>query len=61
MAADTRFRVLPCCPLGGDQARLADLLDRTERLDGLPNDADALKELIDDRMAAAKPKVKVRT
>jgi threonine synthase len=42
-------------------ARLADLLDRTERLDGLPNDADALKEMIDDRMAAAKPKVKVRT
>ncbi len=42
-------------------ARLADLLDRTERLDGLPNDAAALKEMIDDRMAVAKPKVKVRT
>ena len=42
-------------------ARLGDLLDRTERLDGLPNDAGALKDMIDDRMAAAKPKVKVRT
>jgi threonine synthase len=42
-------------------ARLADLLDRTERLDGLRNDAEALKELIDDRMTAAKPRVKVRT
>ena len=42
-------------------ARLADLLDRTERVDGLRNDAEALKELIDDRMAAAKPRVKVRT
>jgi threonine synthase len=41
-------------------ARLDDLLDRTERLDGLANDADALKQMIDDRMAAAKPKVKVR-
>ena len=42
-------------------ARLADLLDRTERVDGLPNDAAALKDMIDDRMAAAKPRVKVRT
>ena len=42
-------------------ARLGDLLDRTERVDGLPNDAGALKDMIDDRMAAAKPKVKVRT
>ena len=42
-------------------ARLADLLDRTERVDGLPNDAGALKDMIDDRMAAAKPRVKVRT
>ncbi len=41
--------------------RLADLLDRTERVDGLPNDEAALKEMIDDRMVAAKPKVKVRT
>ena len=31
--------------------RLADLLERTERVDGLPNDIEALKELIDDRMA----------
>jgi threonine synthase len=42
-------------------ARLGDLLDRTERVDGLPNDAGALKDMIDDRMTAAKPKVKVRT
>ena len=34
-------------------ARLADLLDRTERVDGLPNDIEALKELIDDRMGTA--------
>jgi len=32
--------------------RLADLLERTERVDGLGNDADALKALIDERMAA---------
>ncbi len=32
--------------------RLADLMERTERVDGLPNDAAALKELIDERMAA---------
>ena len=32
--------------------RLADLFQRTERVDGLPNDVEALKELIDDRMAA---------
>jgi threonine synthase len=32
--------------------RLADLMDRTERVDGLPNDAAALKSLIDERMAA---------
>src|SRR5476649_1345684 len=55
-AVQTAIGVRPALP-----ARLADLLDRTERLDGLPNDADALKEMIDDRMAAAKPKVKVRT
>ncbi len=42
-------------------ARLADLLDRTERVDGLPNDVGALKEMIDDRMAAQSRKVKVRT
>ena len=33
-------------------ARLADLMDRTERVDGLPNDVGALKGLIDERMAA---------
>ena len=32
--------------------RLADLMDRTERVDGLANDVAALKALIDDRMAA---------
>ncbi len=32
--------------------RLADLLDRTERVDGLRNDIDALKGLIDERMGA---------
>jgi threonine synthase len=32
--------------------RLADLMERTERVEGLANDADALKALIDARMAA---------
>jgi threonine synthase len=32
--------------------RLADLMDRTERVDGLHNDAAALRGLIDERMAA---------
>ena len=32
--------------------RLADLLDRTERVDGLRNDVEALKALIDERMGA---------
>ena len=32
--------------------RLADLMERTERVDGLPNDVVALKDLIDERMAA---------
>ena len=36
--------------------RLADLLTRTERVDGLPNDVAALKTLIDDRMEAAEPR-----
>jgi threonine synthase len=35
--------------------RLADLMERTERVDGLRNDAAALKGLIDERMAALKP------
>ena len=36
--------------------RLADLLTRTERVDGLTNDVAALKALIDDRMEAAEPR-----
>ena len=36
-------------------ARLADLMDRTERVDGLRNDIAALKDLIDQRMATAAP------
>jgi threonine synthase len=35
--------------------RLADLMDRTERVDGLRNDIAALKDLIDQRMATAAP------
>jgi len=41
--------------------RLADLFQRTERVDGLPNDVEALKELIDDRMAAQEQRPRVRT
>ena len=41
--------------------RLADLYQRTERVDGIPNDIATLKELIDDRMAAAAPRPRVRT
>ena len=36
-------------------ARLGDLMDRVERVDGLPNDVAALKGLIDNRISAAKP------
>jgi threonine synthase len=36
-------------------ARLGDLMERAERVDGLPNDIAALKTLIDQRMALAKP------
>ena len=36
--------------------RLADLMTRTERVDGLPNDVAALKQLIDDRMEAVEPR-----
>jgi threonine synthase len=39
--------------------RLADLLTRTERVDGLANDVTALKEMIDDRMDAAQPRPKM--
>ena len=46
-------------------ARLGDLMDRTERVDGLPNDIAALKDMIEDRMAAGRPRdrtvMKVRT
>jgi len=45
-------------------ARLADLMDRAERVDGLRNDVEALKAMIDERRAmAAAPAVrpKVRT
>ena len=46
-------------------ARLGDLMDRAERVDGLPNDIAALKDLIDERMALAHEpapaRAKVRT
>ena len=44
--------------------RLGDLMDRAERVDGLPNDIAALKGLIDERMALAHEapaRAKVRT
>jgi threonine synthase len=41
--------------------RLADLLQRTERVDGLANEVAALKQLIDDRMAAKRARPRVRT
>ena len=41
-------------------ARLADLMDRAERVDGLPNDVAALKTLIDERMALAREPAPVR-
>jgi threonine synthase len=41
--------------------RLADLFQRTERVDGLTNDVEALKQLIDDRMAAKTQRLRVRT
>ena len=36
--------------------RLADLLDRTERVEGADNEAGALKIMIDERMAVARPR-----
>jgi threonine synthase len=42
-------------------ARLADLLDRTERVDGLPNDIDALKDLIEDRMGTTPQRARARS
>jgi threonine synthase len=46
-AVEKAVGVRPALP-----ARLADLLDRAERVEGLANDAAALKALIDARMAA---------
>ena len=40
--------------------QLADLLDRTERVEGLANDATALMALIDERMAAQRQPRPVR-
>jgi threonine synthase len=42
-------------------ARLADLLDRTERVDGLPNHIEALKELIEDRMGTVPQRARARS
>jgi threonine synthase len=42
-------------------ARLADLLDRTERVDGLPNDIAALKALIEDRMGTPPQRMRARS
>ncbi len=42
-------------------ARLSDLLERTERVDGLPNDITALESMIEDRMLAASSLSKPRT
>jgi threonine synthase len=42
-------------------ARLGDLMDRAERVDGLPNDIAALKLLIDERMALAREPAPART
>ena len=38
-----------------------DLMDRAERVDGLPNDIAALKLLIDERMALAHEPAPART
>jgi threonine synthase len=35
-------------------ARLADLMERAERVDGIPNDIEALKAMIDERMSGAR-------
>jgi threonine synthase len=40
-------------------ARLGDLMDRAERVDGLPNDIAALKSLIEDRMPREPARVRV--
>jgi threonine synthase len=41
-------------------ARLGDLMDRAERMDGLPNDLAALETMIDERMALAHEPAAVR-
>jgi threonine synthase len=41
--------------------RLADLMSRTERVDGLPNDVAALKELIEDRMTPTPQRLRARS
>jgi threonine synthase len=41
--------------------RLGDLLERTERVDGLPNDIAALKELIEDRMTPLPQRARARS
>ena len=40
--------------------RLADLMNRAERLEGLPNDLGALEALIDERMTLARPAAPLR-
>ena len=40
--------------------RLGDLMDRTERVDGLPNDVAALKSLIEDRMPGTPMRARAR-
>jgi threonine synthase len=40
--------------------RLADLMQRTERIDGLPNDIAALQAMIDERMDAGPPRAAAR-
>jgi threonine synthase len=42
-------------------ARLGDLMERAERVDGLPNDLAALETMIDERMALAHEPAPVRT
>jgi threonine synthase len=41
--------------------RLANLFERTERVDGMTNDVAMLKELIDDRMSAKQARARVRS
>ena len=41
-------------------ARLRDLMERVERVDGLPNDLAALETMIDERMALAREPAPVR-